>query len=133
MIETSYGYSRIVPIGYEEAINFISEEVKKEGFGILTKINVTETFKKKLGVDFKPYTILGACNPSHAYQSLLLEEEIGLMLPCNIIVYVNDRNETVISVVKPMASMMAVENSALAETAVEVQRKLRSVIENITI
>ena len=133
MIETSYGYSRIVPIGYEEAINFISEEVKKEGFGILTKINVTETFKKKLGVDFKPYTILGACNPSHAYQSLLLEEEIGLMLPCNIIVYVNDRNETVISVVKPMASMLAVENSALAETAVEVQRKLRSVIENITI
>ncbi len=133
MIETSYGYSRIVPIGYEEAINFISEEVKKEGFGILTKINVTETFKKKLGVDFKPYTILGACNPPYAYQSLLLEEEIGLMLPCNIIVYVNDRNETVISVVKPMASMLAVENSALAETAVEVQRKLRSVIENITI
>ena len=133
MIETSYGYSRIVPIGYEEAINFISEEVKKEGFGILTKINVTETFKKKLGVDFKPYTILGACNPPHAYQSLLLEEEIGLMLPCNIIVYVNDRNETVISVVKPIASMMAVENSALAETAAEVQRKLISVIENLTI
>ena len=133
MIETSYGYSRIVKLGYEEAIKFISEEVKKEGFGILTRINVTETFKKKLGVDFKPYTILGACNPSHAYQSLLLEEEIGLMLPCNIIVYVNDRNETVISVVKPMASMLAVENIALAETAFEVQRKLRSVIENITI
>ena len=133
MIETSYGYSRIVKLGYEEAIKFISEEVKKEGFGILTRINVTETFKKKLGINFKPYTILGACNPPHAYQSLLLEEEIGLMLPCNIIVYVNDREETVISAVKPMASMMAVENSALAETAVEVQRKLRTIIENINI
>ena len=133
MVETAYGYSRIVPMGYEEGIKFISEEVKKEGFGILTKINVTETFKKKLDVDFKPYTILGACNPNHAYQSLLMEEEIGLMLPCNIIVYVNDENETVISAIKPMASMQAVENPALAETAVEVQRKLKSVIENINI
>ncbi len=133
IVETAYGYSRIVPMDYEEAIKFISEEVKKEGFGILTKINVTETFKKKLDVDFKPYTILGACNPNHAYQSLLMEEEIGLMLPCNIIVYVNDENETVISAIKPMASMQAVENPALAETAIEVQRKLKSVIENINI
>ena len=131
MVETSYGYSRVVPMGYQEAIEFISEEVKKEGFGILTTIDVTETFRKKLGVDFKPYTILGACNPHFAHESLLVEEEIGLMLPCNIIVYVNDKNETVISAINPMASMQAVENPALAGSAKEVQNKIKSIMENI--
>lgn len=131
MKETSYGYSKVVAMGYDEAIAFITEEIKKEGFGILTTIDVTETFKQKLGVEFKPYTILGACNPHFAHQSLLAEEEIGLMLPCNIIVYVNDANETVISAIKPVASMQAVQNPALAGFAIEVQGKIKSIMENI--
>lgn len=131
MKETSYGYSKVVAMGYDEAIAFITEEIKKEGFGILTTIDVTETFKQKLGVEFKPYTILGACNPHFAHQSLLAEEEIGLMLPCNIIVYVNDANETVISAINPIASMQAVQNPALAGFAIEVQGKIKSIMENI--
>lgn len=131
MKETSYGYSKVVAMGYDEAIAFITEEIKKEGFGILTTIDVTETFKQKLGVEFKPYTILGACNPHFAHQSLLAEEEIGLMLPCNIIVYVNDANETVISAINPVASMQAVQNPALAGFAIEVQGKIKSIMENI--
>ena len=118
-------------MGYQDAIKYISEAIKTEGFGVLTKIDVTGTFKKKLGVDFKPYTILGACNPHYAHKSMLLEEEIGLMLPCNIIVYVNDKNETVISAVNPLASMRAIENPSLEATAREVQGKLRSVMEKI--
>lgn len=131
MKETAYGYSKVVAMGYDEAIEFITEEIKKEGFGVLTTIDVTETFRKKLGVEFKPYTILGACNPHFAYESLQAEEEIGLMLPCNIIVYVNDAKETVISAINPMASMQAVQNPALAGFAVEVQGKIKSIMENI--
>ena len=131
LVETSYGYSKVVSMGYEEAIEFITEEMKKEGFGVLTKADVSATFKKRLGVDFKPYTILGACNPEHAYHSLQIEEEIGLLLPCNFIVYVNDANETIISAVNPMASMQAVNNPELGDTAVEVQRKIKSIMDNI--
>jgi len=131
MKETSYGYSKVVAMGYDDAIVFITEEIKKEGFGVLTSIDVTETFRKKLGVEFKPYTILGACNPHFAHESLMAEEEIGLMLPCNIIVYVNDANETVISAINPMASMQAVQNPALAGFAVEVQGKIKSIMQNI--
>ena len=131
MVETSYGYSRVVPMGFDEAVQFISNEFKKEGFGILTTIDVTETLRKSLGVDFKPYTILGACIPKFAHEALQAEEEIGLMLPCNIIVYVNDRDETVISAINPVASMQAIENPALAGTAKEVQKKIKTIMENI--
>ncbi len=86
MEQTNYGFSKVVNLGYEEAIGKVTEELKKEGFGVLTEIDIKETLKKKLDVEFKPYKILGACNPPFAYKSLQAEEQIGLMLPCNVIV-----------------------------------------------
>lgn len=130
-IQTPYSFSKVVPMGYEEAIAYVSEEMKKEDFDVLTKVDVRETLKKKINVDFRPYTILGACNPHHAYQALLKEMELGLMLPCNIIVYVNDEEETVVSAIDPVASMQAVDNPELGETALEVRGKLKRVIDNL--
>ena len=130
-VHTRYSFSKVVPLGYEEAIKHVTEEMKKEGFGVLTTIDVRETLKKKIGVDFKPYTILGACNPHHAYEALQKEPELALMLPCNIIVYVNDDGETVIAAIDPVASMQAIENPELGETAMEVQGKLRRLIDNL--
>jgi uncharacterized protein (DUF302 family) len=97
---TSYGFSKVVNLSYDKAIEKVTEELKKEGFGVLTEIDVKETLKKKLDVDFKPYKILGACNPPNAYKALQAEEQIGLMLPCNVIVYVNDNVETVVAAIK---------------------------------
>ena len=131
MKETSYGFSKVVPMGYDEAIKHVTEEMKKEGFGVLTQADVAATLKNRIGVDFKPYTILGACNPEHAYHALQMEAEIGLLLPCNFIVYVNDDNETVVSAVNPMASMQALYNPDLGETAATVQRKIKNIIQNL--
>ncbi|MBS4033474.1 MAG: DUF302 domain-containing protein [Ignavibacterium sp.] len=131
MEKTDYGFAKVVNLGYEEAIEKVTEELKKEGFGILTEIDVKETLKKKLDVDFKPYKILGACNPPFAYKSLQAEEQIGLMLPCNVIVYVNDDNKTIVAAIDPMASMQAVKNDKLGEVAETIQRKLKKVVERL--
>ncbi len=131
LVETSYGYSKVVPMGYEDAIEYVTEEMKKEGFGVLTKADISATLKKRIGVDFKPYTILGACNPEHAYHSLQLEEEIGLMLPCNFIVYVNEAKKTVISAINPIVSMQAVNNPALGDTAQKVNEKIKRVMNSL--
>lgn len=131
MEQINYGFSKVVDLGYEEAIEKVTEELKKEGFGILTEIDVKETLKKKLDVDFKPYKILGACNPPFAYKSLQAEEQIGLMLPCNVIVYVNDDNKTIVAAIDPMASMQAVKNDKLGEVAETIQRKLKKVVERL--
>ncbi|MFA5011184.1 MAG: DUF302 domain-containing protein [Ignavibacteria bacterium] len=131
MEQTNYGFTKIVNLNYEEAIEKVTEELKKEGFGVLTEIDVKATLKKKLDVDFKPYKILGACNPPFAYKSLQAEEQIGLMLPCNVIVYVNDNNKTVVAVIDPIASMQAVNNPNLGDVAKTIQNKLKNVIENI--
>ncbi len=131
MKATTYGFSKVVNLGYNEAIEKVIEELKKEGFGVLTEIDVKETLKKKLDVDFKPYKILGACNPPFAYKALQSEEQIGLMLPCNVIVYVNDNNETVVAAIDPIASMQAVKNDKLGEVAETVQGKLKKVINSI--
>ena len=131
MQQTNYAFTKTVDMSYEQAIEKVTEELKKEGFGILTEIDVKATLKKKLDVDFKPYKILGACNPPYAYKSLQAEEQIGLMLPCNVIVYVNDNDETVVAAVDPIASMKAVDNPALGELAVTIQNKLRQVIERV--
>lgn len=131
MEQTNYGFSKIVNLSYDGAIEKVTEELKKEGFGVLTEIDVKETLKKKLDVDFKPYKILGACNPPFAYKSLQTEEQIGLMLPCNVIVYVNDNNETVVAVIDPIASMQAVKNETLGEVAETIQGKLKNVISNL--
>lgn len=131
MKSTTYGFSKVVNLGYNEAIEKVIEELKKEGFGVLTEIDVKETLKKKLDVDFKPYKILGACNPPFAYKSLQAEEQIGLMLPCNVIVYVNDNSETVVAAIDPIASMQAVKNEKLGEVAVTIQGKLKDVINSL--
>ncbi|NOX64279.1 MAG: DUF302 domain-containing protein [Chlorobi bacterium] len=131
MKESNYGFSKVVDLSYEAAIEKVTEELKEEGFGILTEIDVKATLKKKLDIDVKPYKILGACNPPFAYKSLQAEEQIGLMLPCNVIVYVNDNGETIVAAVDPVASMQAVENENLGEVAETIQGKLKKVIDSL--
>ena len=130
-MNAAYGFSKGVNLGYDEAIEKVTDELKKEGFGVLTEIDVKATLKKKLDVDFKPYKILGACNPPFAYKVLQSEEQIGLMLPCNVIVYVNDGGETVVAAIDPIASMQAVKNVSLDEVAETIQSKLKKVISNL--
>lgn len=131
MKKTIYGFTKTLNLTYEQTIEKVTEELKNEGFGVLTEIDVQETLKKKLDVDFKPYKILGACNPPFAYKALQEEEQIGLMLPCNVIVYVDDKSRTVVTAVDPVASMQAVDNKNLSEIAKQIKNKLKSVIEQL--
>jgi len=131
MKQTNYGLSKTSQLSYEQALEKVTAELQKEGFGVLTEIDVKATLKKKLDVDFKPYKILGACNPPFAYKALQAEEQIGLMLPCNVIVYVNDGGETVVSAINPMASMQTVQNPALEGIGSQVAEKLRRVIQAV--
>ncbi len=116
---------------FEKAIEQVNEELSKEGFGVLTEIDVKETLKKKIDADFKKYRILGACNPHFAFKSLQKEDKIGVFLPCNVIVEEHDNGEIEVSAVDPIASMMSVANESLGEIATEVQQKLKRVIENL--
>ncbi|WP_029038646.1 DUF302 domain-containing protein [Salinimicrobium xinjiangense] len=127
----SYYFSTTLSEDFDSAIEKVTEELKKEGFGILTEIDVKETFKKKLDVDFRKYRILGACNPQMAYQAIQSESRIGTMLPCNVIVQELENGRTEISAVDPVASMQAVENNELGSVAKEVRNKLKSVIQNL--
>lgn len=113
---------------YDEALARVTESLKSEGFGVLTEIDVKETLKKKLGVDFRPYKILGACNPPLAHRALSAEVEIGLMLPCNVIVYQDDEGRVNVSAVDPMQTVAAQEGEALAAVAREVREKLARVM-----
>ncbi|MEL4455810.1 DUF302 domain-containing protein [Lutimonas vermicola] len=115
-------------ISFEEGIERITEALKQEGFGILTEIDLKNTLKKKLDVDFYNYKILGACNPGFAYKALQAENKIGTMLPCNVIVQERTQGEIEISAVDPMASMQAIENEALGDLAQEVKIKLENCI-----
>jgi uncharacterized protein (DUF302 family) len=128
----SYHFTTVVDLGFDEAIERVTEELKNEGFGILTEIDVRATLKKKLDVDFRNYRILGACNPPAAYRALQAEPMIGTMLPCNVIVQERD-GHVEISAVDPVASMAAIHNDALGEVATEVREKLRRVIERIPV
>ncbi len=128
MQTSSYGFSKKIELTFEETIEKVTEELKKEGFGILTEIDVKETLKKKLDVNFRKYKILGACNPPFAYKALQSEEQIGLMLPCNVIVYQNDDGQTTVAAIDPVASMRAVTNPRLGEIATEIQEKMKTVI-----
>lgn len=116
---------------FDEAIEKTTAELKKEGFGILTEIDIKETLKKKLDVDFKKYKILGACNPGFAHKALLKEDKIGTMLPCNVIVEEHENGEVEVSAVDPMVSMQAVENDELVEIASQVRELLERVIKNV--
>lgn len=127
----SYHNSKIVNYTFEDAIAKVSDELKKEGFGILTEIDVQETLKKKLDVDFRKYKILGACNPPNAYKALQAEENIGVLLPCNIVVQEKADGKIQVSVVNPMESMQAVGNESLEEVAFTISSKLQKVLGNL--
>lgn len=127
----SYYFTKTVDDNFDQAIEKVTEELKKEGFGILTEIDVKETFKKKLDKDFRKYRILGACNPNMAYQAIEAESRIGTMLPCNVIVQELDNGKVEVSAVDPVASMQAVENNSLGSIAQQVREKLQKVIENL--
>lgn len=125
-----YYFNKILNLSFNEAIERVTEELQKEGFGILTEIDVKETLKKKLDVDYRPYKILGACNPHYAYQALQAEDKIGTMLPCSVIV--QDMGTGVeVAAIDPKASMMAVENPELEGLANQVQAKLKKVIASL--
>ena len=122
-----YGFSKSTDLLFDDAVIKVTEELKKEGFGVLTSIDVQETMKKKLNVDFPKYIILGACNPPFAYQALQAEEEIGLLLPCNVIVF-EKKGKITIAVFDPMAMMNIVKNSAVLRVAQEMKERLERVI-----
>ena len=127
----TYHFSKTVSLPFEEAIARATEVLQANGFGVLSTIDVQATLKKKLDVDFRPYTILGACNPGFAYEALQAEPHIGTMLPCNVIVQETDADHVEISAVDPIASMGAVENPILGEVAKNVETLLKKVIEEI--
>ncbi len=127
----AYYNSKVVKYSFDETLTKIVEELKKEGFGVLTEIDVKETLKKKLQVDFRRYKILGACNPTFAYKALQTEENLGVLLPCNVVVQEKEDHTIQVSVVNPMESMEAVKNELLGEVASEVSAKLRRVLENM--
>jgi uncharacterized protein (DUF302 family) len=127
----SYYFSKTLAMSFDEAIIKVTEELKKEGFGIITEIDVKETLKKKLNVDFKKYRILGACNPSFAYQALEAEDKIGTMLPCNVIVQEISEGKTEVAAIDPIASMQAIENPKLRNVAEQVQSKLKKAIDDL--
>lgn len=116
---------------FEEVVEKTTQELKKEGFGVLTSIDVKDTLKKKIDVDINRYTILGACNPQFAYKAIQSENKIGVFLPCNVLVQAHPNGEIEVSAVDPVASMSAVNNKELAEIASEVREKLRRMIENL--
>ncbi len=126
----TYGFIKEMDMPFEKAVEMITEELKKEGFGILTTIDLKEKFKEKLNINFKKYMILGACNPTFAHKSLLAEENIGLLLPCNVIVY-EKGNKTVIGIIKPSTAMGMIDNEELGDIAENVETKLKKVFESI--
>lgn len=124
----SYYFSKTLPVGFDEALRRTTEVLKQEGFGIITEIDVKQTLKAKIDVDFRNYRILGACNPKLAHEALQLEDKIGTMLPCNVVVQEIGTNQTEVAAIDPVASMQAVDNPRLIEAAKRVQALLRTVI-----
>ena len=127
----SYHFSKRLDVPFDQAVARVIEALKREGFGILTDIDVRATLKSKLGENFRPYRILGACNPQLAYRALQLEDKIGTMLPCNVIVQEHQGGSVEVSAVDPVASMQAIDNPGLAEVAKEVQARLKKVVEGL--
>ena len=127
-MDAYYIYKKSTPVGYADAVAKVKEELKKEGFGVLTEIDVKQTMKTKLNVDFDDYIILGACNPSLAYQALIAEQDIGVLLPCNVIVYVQG-GKTFISAVLPTVQLGKVGNPKLLPIAEQAEAKLKKVVD----
>ncbi len=126
-----YYYSTTVQRDFEEAIKTTTEALTMEGFGVVSIIDMQAKMKEKLGVDYKKYTILGACNPPYAYKSILAEEKIGVMLPCNVVIIDQGNGNIEIAAVNPVASMMAIENKVLEPMAVEIADKLKKIINSL--
>ena len=124
-----YYYSKIISGKFDDVVAKVTDELKKEGFGVLTQIDVSQTLKNKLNVDFRPYKILGACNPPFAYKALQTEGKIGVMLPCNVIVQDRGNGAVDVAAIEPVTSMQAVKNPALEQIAAEIQEKLHRVID----
>ena len=127
----SYYFSKTLAVPFDEAVKRTTEALKRESFGIITEIDVKQTLKYKIGVDFRNYRILGACNTKLAHEALQLEDKIGTMLPCNVVVQELGSNRTEIAAIDPVASMQAVDNPRLKEAALRVQALLRKVVEAI--
>lgn len=127
----AYYFAREVDGTFDDTITRVTDALSQGGFGVLTEIDVKATLKKKLDVDFRPYRILGACNPGFAHKALLAEDKIGTMLPCNVIVQELPNGRIEVAAVDPIASMSAVENTSLGEIALSVQKKLKKVIDSL--
>ncbi|MFA5046045.1 MAG: DUF302 domain-containing protein [Paludibacter sp.] len=126
-----YYISKKISTDFDQAVLLVTESLKKEGFGVLTEINIQEKLKEKLNVDFRKYKILGACNPAYAYKALQMEDKVGTMLPCSVIVQELGNNEIEVAAVDPIASMMAIESPDLAVIAREIKEKLVRVIASL--
>ena len=127
----NYYFSKTLKIGFEEAVRRATEVLKQEGFGIITEIDVRDTLKKKINVDFRDYRILGACNPRLAHEALQIEDKVGTMLPCNVVVQDLGQGKTEIAAIDPVASMQAIDNPRLKEAAEGVRAKLKRAIESV--
>lgn len=125
----SYYFAKTLSIPFEQAVQHVTETLKQEGFGIITEIDVKDTLKKKINVDFRNYRILGACNPALAHEALQLEDKVGTMLPCNVVVQEIASGKVEVAAIDPVSSMMAIDNPRLKQAAEKVQAKLRRVIE----
>ncbi|GIK49924.1 MAG: hypothetical protein BroJett013_26210 [Alphaproteobacteria bacterium] len=123
-----YYFSRTLTTKFEDAVSRATEALKQEGFGVISDIDVAATLRAKLGVDFRNYRILGACNPALAYEALQLEDKIGLMLPCNVIVQERSEGYVEVAVIDPVASMLAIDNAGLKQAAATVRAKLEAAI-----
>lgn len=127
----SYYFAKTLAVGFEEAVRRTVNALKQEGFGIITEIDVKDTLKKKINVDFRNYRILGACNPALAHEALQLEDKVGTMLPCNVVVQDIGGGRTEVAAIDPVASMQAIANPSLKQAAEQVGAKLKKVIENL--
>jgi uncharacterized protein (DUF302 family) len=125
-----YYFHKVIHVPFDDAVERVTNALKSEGFGVITEIDVKATLKKKLEVDFRNYKILGACNPSFAYKALLVEDKIGTMLPCNVVVQEHNDGRVEIAAIDPVASMQAVQNRELGEVAIVIQQKLKAVVDN---
>jgi uncharacterized protein (DUF302 family) len=132
MSAAALGMRRILTCGYEEALKRLPAALEAEGFGVLTEIDVRETLQKKLGVDFRKYKILGACNPPLAHRALQADLDIGLMLPCNVVVYEGDDGRAVVTTIDPMETVAGRESPELHSVATEVRTKLERVLERLS-
>jgi len=131
-MDTKFGFGKPVDLGFEEAIETVTEELAKEGFGVLTEIDVQATLKKKLGEDMRPYRILGACNPPLAHQAVTAVPEIGLLLPCNVIVYAtDDPAQCVVAAIDPVAQLEISGNRDIGPVAEQVKQRLQRVLEGV--